>query len=88
MLPFCISFRFLNGNKLQAIPDRAFLNLKNLEYMYVSHIAYFLSFSFKYNHAHTAACNKHCNCHECYHEYTVGGAGYIVIFSQDLFQNE
>ena len=39
VLPFCIYFiffRLLNGNELRAIPDGAFRNLKNLEYMYES----------------------------------------------------
>ena len=43
---FCIYFffRLLNGNKLRAIPDGAFRNLKYLKYMYVSHLAYFPTF--------------------------------------------
>ena len=37
----------MNGNKLWEIPDRAFENLNNLEYMYVSHLAYFPSTIFE-----------------------------------------
>ena len=51
VLPFCIYFiffRLLNGNELRAIPDGAFRNLKDLEYMYVSHLTYFPLF-FMYN---------------------------------------
>ena len=52
VFPFCIYFiffRFLNGNELRAIPDGAFRNLKDLEYMYVSHLTYFpLLFMYNY----------------------------------------
>ena len=46
-LPFSILsffFRLLNNNELRAIPDGAFQNLTDLEYMYVSHLSYFSSF--------------------------------------------
>ena len=50
VLQFCIFFfRLLNSNELGAIPDGAFWNLKDLEYMYVSHLAYFPLF-FMYNY--------------------------------------
>ena len=36
--------RLLNGNELREIRDGTFQNLKNLEYMYVSHMAHFFLF--------------------------------------------
>ena len=44
---FAFFFRLMNGNKLWEIPDRAFENLNNLEYMYVSHLAHFPSTLFE-----------------------------------------
>ena len=54
VLPFCILFfffRLLHNNELRGIPDEAFQNLTDLEYMYVSHLSYFPSF-FKYSYTH------------------------------------
>ena len=75
MLPFCILFfRLLNNNELRAIPDGAFQNLTDLEYMYVSHLSYFPSF-LKYIiiHMTVVQLNKSCKCYKCRLEYNVGG---------------
>ena len=75
MLPFCILFfRLLNNNELWAIPDGAFQNLTDLEYMYVCHLSYFPSF-LKYIiiHMTVVQLNKSCKCYKCRLEYNMGG---------------
>ena len=76
VLPFCIlfSFRLLNNNELRSIPDGAFQNLTDLEYMYVTRLSYFPSF-LKYIIIHMTVVQLHesCECYKCRLEYNMGG---------------
>ena len=65
-------FRLLSNNELRAIPDGAFQNLTELEYMYVNHLCYFPSFLSIIIHMTAEQLNKSCKCYKCRHHYNMG----------------
>ena len=87
VLPFCILFlfRLLNNNELRAIPDGAFQNLTDLEYMYVGHLPYFPSF-LKYNYT-WQLCNltNRASATSSALSITCEVGSHIVIFLQEMW---